>query len=145
VVLENAEDYKDANLNNAGWYIAGGSINETYRGMHQWFNDDFAGNLASQIRQELGKAILSPNFGQSNEVGMLADYGYDTARDFSRACTLASMLISLIVAGVFLRSRRTINRMDIAKVAALTMLVPFTVHVIGTFRINNFGGLGGGL
>ena len=28
-----------------------GSINETYRGMHQWFNDDLIGNLFSQIGQ----------------------------------------------------------------------------------------------
>jgi hypothetical protein len=34
-----------------------GSINETYRGMHQWFNDDFIGNLLSQIGQLIGKWI----------------------------------------------------------------------------------------
>ncbi|HEY9790844.1 MAG TPA: hypothetical protein V6D22_10625, partial [Candidatus Obscuribacterales bacterium] len=34
-----------------------GSINETYRGMHQWFNDDLVGNLFSQIGQLFGKWI----------------------------------------------------------------------------------------
>jgi hypothetical protein len=34
-----------------------GSINETYRGMHQWFNDDFIGNLFSQIGQLIGRWI----------------------------------------------------------------------------------------
>lgn len=32
-----------------------GSINETYRGMHQWFNDDIIGNLFEQIGQLIGK------------------------------------------------------------------------------------------
>lgn len=34
-----------------------GSINETYRGMHQFFNDDLIGNLFSQIGQLIGKWI----------------------------------------------------------------------------------------
>jgi hypothetical protein len=34
-----------------------GSINDTYRGMHQWFNDDFIGNLLTQIGQLIGKWI----------------------------------------------------------------------------------------
>jgi hypothetical protein len=34
-----------------------GSINETYRGMHQWFNDDLVGNLFGQIGQLIGKWI----------------------------------------------------------------------------------------
>lgn len=32
-----------------------GSINETYRGMHQWFKDDLVGNLFSHIGQLIGK------------------------------------------------------------------------------------------
>lgn len=31
------------------------SINETYRGMHQWYKDDLVGNLASNIGQLVGK------------------------------------------------------------------------------------------
>jgi hypothetical protein len=34
-----------------------GSINDTYRGLHQWFNDDWIGNLFSQIGQLIGKWI----------------------------------------------------------------------------------------
>ncbi len=34
-----------------------GSINDTYRGMHQWFNDDIIGNLFQQIGQLIGKWI----------------------------------------------------------------------------------------
>ncbi len=34
-----------------------GSVNDTYRGLHQWFNDDVVGNLFSQIGQLIGKWI----------------------------------------------------------------------------------------
>ena len=34
-----------------------GNINDTYRGMHQFFNDDIIGNLFSQIGQLIGKWI----------------------------------------------------------------------------------------
>jgi hypothetical protein len=90
-------------------------------------------------------APVDPRFGQSNEVGMLADYGYDTARDVSRVVTALSVIVALFVAIFFLRSRKEITGGAIAKAIGLVFLVPTIVHVLGTFMINNFGGLGGGL
>ncbi len=39
-------------------------------------------------------AAVDPAFGQANEVGMLADYGYDSARDISRVVTALSTVPS---------------------------------------------------
>ncbi|MBK9622851.1 MAG: hypothetical protein IPO31_27050 [Candidatus Obscuribacter sp.] len=44
--------------------------------------------------QGLVGAPVDPRYGQSNEVGQLADYGYDTARDISRVVTALSTIPS---------------------------------------------------
>jgi hypothetical protein len=55
------------------------------------------------------------------------------------------MLISIIIAVVFVRSRPKITSPVLAKAFALVVVVPFIVDLMGTFMINHFGGLGGGL
>jgi hypothetical protein len=49
------------------------------------------------------------------------------------------------VALAFLRGRKSINRLAIAKAVTLVLAVPLVVHIVSTYVINNFGGLGGGL
>ncbi|HMP53092.1 MAG TPA: hypothetical protein PKD05_16195, partial [Candidatus Melainabacteria bacterium] len=44
--------------------------------------------------QGLVGAPVDPRYGQSNEVGQLADFGYDTARDISRVVTALSTVPS---------------------------------------------------
>ncbi|HEY9714168.1 MAG TPA: hypothetical protein V6C72_11915, partial [Chroococcales cyanobacterium] len=88
---------------------------------------------------------VDPRYGQSNEVGSMADFGYDTARDISRIATALSLLISIVFAIAFLRSRKSMTMSAIVKAATLVVAVPIIVHLMGTFMINNFGGLGGGL
>src|SRR6202789_3389800 len=44
--------------------------------------------------QGLVGAPVDPRYGQSNEVGQMADYGYDTARDISRVVTALSTVPS---------------------------------------------------
>src|ERR1700679_4381946 len=44
--------------------------------------------------QGLVGAPVDPRYGQSNEVGQLADYGYDCARDISRVVTALSTIPS---------------------------------------------------
>ncbi|HEY9774771.1 MAG TPA: VIT domain-containing protein [Planktothrix sp.] len=90
-------------------------------------------------------AAVYPRFGQSNEVGMMSDLGYDTARDIVRILTAISLLISIVVAAMFLRSQKATEGKAIAKAVCLVLGVPVTIHLLGTFFINNFGGLGGGL
>lgn len=123
VVLETRQAYKGFGLDP-----------RHYVDRHQWKGGGLIG------------APVDPRYGQSNEVGMLSDYGYDTARDMSRLATACSFLIALIVAGMSLRfSRKGICAAAIAKCVALVVMVPVGVHMFGTLLINNFGGLGGGL
>jgi hypothetical protein len=133
IVLENDKDYKEYHIDPLG-YAGMGSINETYRGMHQWFNDDFAGNLTSQVLQLASK-----------EVGQLTDYGYDTARDICKMITLATILLSILLAVLFVRNQKPLRAGAVFKACGLVLFVPLAVHLLGTFLVNNFGGLGGGL
>jgi hypothetical protein len=147
VVLENASDYAANQLNPGAFQD---NVNDTYTGMHKYFGDDIVGNLWSRTMQIMGGgglvgAPVDARFGQSNEVGQLADYGYDTARDISRLVTVMSLIISLLVASAFLRSRKAITGSAIGKAIALVLVVPTVVHLMVTFMINNLGGLGGGL
>lgn len=91
-------------------------------------------------------APVDPRYGQSNEVGMLADYGYDTARDLSRIVTFLSLLISIPLSLALLRAPRAAREgTPWVRASALAFGVPVVVHLIGTMLINNYGGLGGGL
>ncbi len=123
VVLENLKEYK----------------------MHKL---DGAAFIASRQRTHSGAFVgspVNPRYGQSNEVGQLSDFGYDTARDISRVLTGSSFLVALIVAGFFLRAGSALTGTRIIKTIALVVVVPVVVHTCGTFAINNYGGLGGGL
>ncbi len=86
--------------------------------------------------------LVDPRYGQSNEISLWADMGYDTARDISRIVTLVSFII------VFLwpmsREKKESTRRIILELFALAS-VPVLVHTAGTFIGNNFGGLGGGM
>lgn len=88
VELPEGVEYETA-IGSASNYSAG-CINEEYRGLHQWFGPTDGGGFVG--------APVCPRFGQSNEVGQLADYGYDTARDISRVLTLISALICGVIA-----------------------------------------------
>jgi len=91
-------------------------------------------------------APLDPAFGQANEVGMLADYGYDTAQDIARYATLVVCLLTSTLHAFRLRKWQNGGQLTAGKIAkALIYVLTLTaaVHMIGTFIINNSGGLGG--
>lgn len=92
-------------------------------------------------------APVDPRYGQSNEVGMLADYGYDTARDVSRVVTALSTVPSSLAGMKIAFGQRDGGEaaMNVAKGLGIGFGGPTAVHLIGTFAINNYGGLGGGL
>jgi hypothetical protein len=92
-------------------------------------------------------APVDPRFGQSNEVGMMADFGYDTARDISRVVTALSTIPSSMAGMKIAFGQRDggESAMNVAKGLGIGFGGPTAVHLIGTFAINNFGGLGGGL
>jgi len=71
----------------------------------------------------------------------LWDFGYDTARDISRAVTALSVLLVLLWP-YSKRSRLTRRRLALEILSRLA--IPICVHLAGTFVINNYGGLGGG-
>ena len=97
--------------------------------------------------QGLVGAPVDPRYGQSNEVGQLADYGYDTARDISRVVTALSTVPSSLAGMKIAFGNRDggESAMNVAKGLGVGFGGPTAVHLIGTFAINNFGGLGGGL
>jgi hypothetical protein len=97
--------------------------------------------------QGLVGAPVDPRYGQSNEVGQIADFGYDEARDISRVVTALSTVPSSL-AGMkiaFGQSDGGDSAMNVAKGLGIGFGGPTAVHLLGTFAINNFGGLGGGL
>ena len=90
---------------------------------------------------------VDPRYGQSNEVGQLADFGYDSARDISRVSTALSTIPSSVAGMKVACGSRDggESAMNVAKGLGIGFGGPTAVHLIGTFAINNFGGLGGGL
>jgi hypothetical protein len=121
--------------------------------------------------QGLVGSPVDPRFGQSGgcEVQGLADYGYDTARDISRVVTALSTIPSTMFAMLYVSKRVgwtwprrrgcsqhkvTDHPLFRAKkwswsviLVGLIILygIPTMVHLIGTFSINNYGGIAGSL
>lgn len=99
--------------------------------------------------QGLVGAPVDPRYGQSNEVGQLGDYGYDLARDCSRVATALSTIPS-VYAGTKIAFGHNDGALGnpvryVFTGMSVTLGGPTIVHLLGTFAINNFGGLGGGL
>ncbi|MBX9691839.1 MAG: hypothetical protein K2Z81_05600, partial [Cyanobacteria bacterium] len=123
VVLDNLKDYKANKLDGSAFV---------------------AGQERRYSRGLIG-ATDNSRYGQWNQVGSLADFGYDTARDISRVLTGSSFLIALVVGTFFLRAGDALTGSRMIKTIVLVLSVPTIVHLCGTFAINNYGGLGGGL
>ncbi len=90
-------------------------------------------------------APVDPRYGQSNEVGQMADFGYDTMRDISRWITAISLFVALLFGVSAFRSRKAHSLGEIVQTSCKVCAIPLVVHLLGTYLINNFGGLGGGL
>jgi hypothetical protein len=94
-------------------------------------------------------AAVDPAFGQANEIGQMADYGYDTARDISRVATAFSTIPCSWAGVKIIFGHNDGAIMNPVRYVLTGLSVgfggPITVHLLGTFAINNFGGLGGGL
>mgnify|MGYP000107535282 CR=1 FL=1 len=126
VVLQNDRDYKGRKRGPA-----------TYK--------EALGRAASIVYGGLVGAPVDPRYGQSNEVGQLADYGYDCLRDISRLMTAIAFLISSAVAIIFVKGQKLKTGKIYGKAFGIVLAATTVVHLIGTFVINNCGGLGGGL
>jgi hypothetical protein len=130
IVLANPNDYAANRINPGAFRNAGIAVS--------------SGAPGASVGGLVG-APVDPRYGQSNEVGQMAVFGYDSARDVVRLLTALSLLISVMLAAHFLRSIKPITGMAVLKATVLLFAIPIVVHFIGTFMINNFGGLGGGL
>jgi hypothetical protein len=130
VVVENARDYQSYERNPLSYKIDPSQI---------------AGNGQAISAGGLVGAPIDPRYGQCNEVGQMSNFGYDTARDIARIATLVSLLISFIVAMAYIKGQKQLSSAIWLRSAALVFAVPTVVHLIGTFMINNCGGLGAGL
>jgi len=93
--------------------------------------------------QGLVGAPVDPRYGQAVEVGALADFGYDTARDISRIVTALSAILVWFIFPIKARHSTTSTRLVLAVLERLA--VPLLVHLAGTYMLNNYGGLGGGI
>jgi len=71
---------------------------------------------------------------------LLADYGYDQARDVSRVVTASTAALAL---GLGIYRSRKVKGKRLAKEICALLAAPVIVHLAGTFAINNCGGLGG--
>jgi len=102
---------------------------------------------ASESAGGLTGAPVDPRYGQSNEIEQLADFGYDTARDCSRFVTLLSYFVSsyFAVRLIFFAGIKKITPGLYLRGLLLQYSIPIFVHSAGTFFINNYGGIGGGL
>ncbi|HEY9730603.1 MAG TPA: hypothetical protein V6C89_01740 [Drouetiella sp.] len=90
-------------------------------------------------------APVDPRYGQSNEVGQMSDFGYDTMRDISRWVTALSLFVAFLFGVSYFRSKKTHSVGDIVQLSFKVCAIPLAVHLLGTYLVNNFGGLGGGL
>jgi|AGTN01.1.fsa_nt_gi hypothetical protein len=136
VVLENTKDYEAFKLNPGKWRADAPESASPVAG---------SGTVALGGGGGLVGAPVDPRYGQSNEVGQLADFGYDTARDISRVVTGLSGIFAMILAAGVLRAGGAVTSSRVIRAVVLVLAVPTVVHLVGTFAINNYGGLGGGL
>ena len=94
-------------------------------------------------------ASVDPAFGQADEVGMMGNFGYDTARDISRLFTAMSTIPCVWAGSKIIWGHSDGAIMNPVRYVLTGLSVafggPISVHLLGTFAINNFGGLGGGL
>jgi hypothetical protein len=92
--------------------------------------------------QGLVGAPADVRYGQATEYTVFPDFGYDTARDISRAVTVLSFFLVWFIFPIKSRNTMTARRAAIEILGRIA--VPILVHLAGMYAINNFGGLGGG-
>ncbi len=87
------------------------------------------------------RLIVGFLYGGLGTQGLLADIGYDAARDMVRCGTVLALAFAFSVIWWHEIKQTRLSPQTII----VLMSIPIWVHLIGTFTINNFGGLGGGL
>jgi len=84
--------------------------------------------------------LLGLLFSGHGAYGQLRDFGYDTARDFVRFSSAMALAFAFTV--IWWHKIKQIKLSP--QTIIMLMSIPILIYLIGTFTINNFGGLGGG-
>lgn len=71
---------------------------------------------------------------------ILKDFGYDSMRDLIRCSVALALAFALAVIWYHKLQKKKLS----ARTLVFLLSVPWIIHLVGTFCINNFGGLGGG-
>jgi small-conductance mechanosensitive channel len=112
--------------------------------------------------QGLVGAPVDSRFSQLCTLCNVTDYGYDTARAILQTCTTVVVFACMAMLGCWhiknaaelglWQNRSGVCVTDTKKMirsrmrqVVLTMLTPCVIYMVGTWFINNFGGIGGGL
>jgi hypothetical protein len=118
----------------------------------------FAGNQETQSNPadrtfikpsyQLVGAAVDPVFGPADGGGWLEGFGYDTARGLLRMATGLSffLMVGLRVWQIVGANSKCLHPVRRA-VTSIVLVggIPASIHLIGTFVMNNFGGIGCGL
>jgi len=115
--------------------------------------------MATSIKSTIKKIVSSQTFKATARTGFFLapllipiaiyvyckeDFGYDTARDLLNVITALSSVFSPIIGLKIAFSGDDSNSaINIAKGLGVALGIPIIVHLVGTFYINCFGGLGG--
>lgn len=86
--------------------------------------------------------VVDPRYGQSSENDAVS---YDTMRDILNWVTGLSLLTALVFGFASVRLQKVLSFRVLLGASLKICLIPFAVHMLGSYLINNFGGLGGGL
>ncbi|MBS1953946.1 MAG: hypothetical protein JST89_07170 [Cyanobacteria bacterium SZAS-4] len=72
-------------------------------------------------------------------------FDYDLAREICNQVSGIMLVLSLLMCTHYLRTRKTVTKWVVFQAVALIVVVPGSVYVLGTYMINNYGGLISGL
>ena len=100
---------------------------------------DAQGLVGAPVDARYGNPVSPPVFS-------FPDFGYDQARDMTHIITGSATAIAFVLA-LFVpfkkKKKATVGRVALELLALA--LIPVLTHIAGTFVINNYGGLGGGM
>jgi hypothetical protein len=87
--------------------------------------------------------LIIINIARDSHTGYFADFGYDHVHDFCRVVTALSAVFASIAGLIVAFGRGEVrSAKHVAIGLGIAIGVPLLIHLIGTFAVNNFGGLG---
>lgn len=97
--------------------------------------------LSAAAQGLVGAPVDIPRSLSAGEVGLFSNFSYDSAVGISRTITLIALVAVMFVP--LARKKKANLRLVSLELIGLAS-IPMAVHLIGTWAINNYGGIGGG-